>query len=259
MKKEQEIVIPDISKIDYTSRVTIQHPKNMEACKKIKKATNARICVGRAGCGYRTENYLRYLSDHAAAMDAVWTEVNEDIFKPYGFINVQTTARSKEEYVKRPDKGRVFDIETLNYIKEKCVYQPEVQIVVADGLSAYAIEKNALDVYNMLVDGLKYEGCTIGTPLYVHYGRVAVMDKISEALQAKVTVLLVGERPGLITNRSMSCYMAYEASSQKPESQRTVISNIYDQGTPPVEAAAQIVSLTTLMMQKKCSGSLLKI
>ena len=85
------------------------------------------------------------------------------------------------------------------------------------------------------------------------------MDCISEALDAKVTILLVGERPGLITNKSMSCYMAYESSTAKPESQRTVISNIYDDGTPAVEAAAQIVELTSIMMEKKCSGSLLKI
>ena len=255
----EEKIIPDISKMDYTSRVTVQNPENMEACVRIKQATNARICVGRAGCGYRTENYLRYLSDHAAAMDSVWAHVDESIFEPYGFVKVQTTAENKEEYIKRPDKGKVFSAETEAYLKENCRNHVDVQIVVADGLSAYAIENNAIDVYEVLVDGLKQKGYSIGTPIFVRFGRVATMDHISELLDAKVTILLVGERPGLITNKSMSCYMAYESSTQKPESQRTVISNIYDDGTPAVEAAAQIVGLTELMMEKKCSGSLLKV
>lgn len=85
------------------------------------------------------------------------------------------------------------------------------------------------------------------------------MDKISEALNAKVTVLLVGERPVLATGESMSSYMAYKASSLKPESQRTVVSNIHKNGTPPVEAGAQIVYLVEIMMSKKSSGVELKI
>jgi len=85
------------------------------------------------------------------------------------------------------------------------------------------------------------------------------MDKISEALNAKVTVLLIGERPGLATGDSMSSYMAYESSTLKPESQRTVVSNIHANGTPPVEAGAEIVSLIELMISKKISGVELKI
>lgn len=226
---------------------------------KIKNATNARICVGRAGCGYRTEHYLRYLSDHAAAMDSVWAHVDDRIFDPYDFVKVQTSVKNKEEYIKYPDRGRVFDDLTVETLQNTCKEHIDVQIVVADGLSAYAIENNIADVYEVLVDGLTFKGYTIGTPIFVRFGRVGTMDRISEILDAKVTILLVGERPGLITNKSMSCYMAYKSSTKKPESQRTVISNIYDDGTPPVEAAAQIVQLTELMMEKKCSGSLLKI
>jgi ethanolamine ammonia-lyase small subunit len=254
-----EQYIRDISEVDYTSRVTIQNPKNPDACRELKKSTNARICVGRAGCRYRTETLLKFLADHAAAMDSVWSHVDEDIVDDLGFFKVQTIVRDKEEYIKRPDLGRKFSRETLKRIEDNCISSPDVQIIAADGLSAYAIDTNLKDIYSIILDGVKAKGYRIGTPIFVKYGRVAVMDRISEVLDARVTVLLVGERPGLVTNESMSSYMAYESSTLKPESQRNVISNIYKDGTPPVEAGAQIVHLIEIMLKEKKSGIDLKM
>jgi len=165
----------------------------------------------------------------------------------------------KEEYITRPDLGRAFSEETIANIKALCLNKPDVQIIVADGLSSHAIDANIQDIYPIIVDGLEAKGYKVGTPIFVKYGRVATMDKISEALNAKVTVLLVGERPGLATGESMSSYMAYESSTLKPESQRTVVSNIHKNGTPPVEAGAQIVYLIEVMMREKSSGVELKI
>lgn len=251
--------VPDISKIDYEQRVTIKGVEDEKFCLGLKENTNARICVGRAGTGYRTENYLRYLADHAAAMDAVWTEVDDSLFDDSEFFKAETKAETKEQYIKRPDLGRTFSSEELKRMKEHCIPNPDIQILIADGLSAYAIEENALDAYEILRDGLTDAGYKLGTPIYIRHGRVAVMDYISEVIHPKVTILLIGERPGLVTNRSMSCYIAYEANSQKPESQRTVVSNIYSDGTPPLEAAAQIVTLTGVIMREKKSGAALKI
>lgn len=258
MNEDIEKVIPDISQVDYSKKVTIENPADEKLCLKWMSSTNARICVGRAGTGCRTENYLRYLADHAAAADAVWSEVDDTIFDKYGFFKVITNAVTKEEYIKYPNKGRTFSKETLDYISRNCRHDIDVQIIVADGLSSYSIEENAPEVYEVLYDGLNDLGWSIGTPIYVKHGRVAVMDYISQLLKAKVALLLVGERPGLITNRSMSCYMAYDSSPLKPESQRTIISNIYDGGTPPLEAAAQIVSLAQILMKEKNSGVTLK-
>ncbi len=254
-----EEFIRDISAVDYTSRVTIENPFNMEACIKLKESTNARICVGRAGARYKTETLLKFLADHAAAMDSVWSYVDEDIIDKLGFLKVKTLVKDKEEYIKRPDLGKKFSKETIDMIKNKCIHDPDVQIIAADGLSAFAIDANLEDVYSILTDGLEAKGYKVGTPIFVKYGRVATMDMISEALNAEVTVLLVGERPGLVTNESMSSYMAYHSSTSNPESQRTVVSNIYKDGTPPVEAGAQIMYLIELMMKKKKSGIDLKI
>jgi ethanolamine ammonia-lyase small subunit len=251
--------IRDISEVDYTARVTIENPKDAESCARLKKTTNARICVGRAGDRFKTETLLRFRADHAVAIDSVWSYVDETVVDELDFVKVQTLIEDKEQYITRPDLGRVFSEETLDSIKEQCIKSPEVQIVVADGLSSHAINANLQDIYPIIADGVEAKGYSLGTPIFVKYGRVATMDKISQALNAKITVLLVGERPGLATGESMSCYMAYESSPLKPESQRTVISNIHKNGTPPVEAGAQIVDLIEIMMREKRSGVDLKI
>ncbi|UZQ51403.1 ethanolamine ammonia-lyase subunit EutC [Clostridium kluyveri] len=232
---------------------------NYEIYKRMKKSTNARICVGRAGTRYKTETLLKLRADHAVAMDAVWSHVDESIIDKLNFLKVQTMVKDKEQYIQRPDLGRKFSKETMEYIKDNCIKSPDVQIIAGDGLSSPAITVNLEDIYGIIIDGLKAKGYKIGTPIFVKYARVATMDKISEALNAKVTIILIGERPGLATGESMSSYMAYESSTKKPESQRTVISNIHRSGTPPVEAGAQIVYLVDLMMQEKKSGIELRI
>lgn len=257
--KMMELEIRDISAIDYTDRVTVDHPADSEVCRRLKKTTNSRICVGRAADRFKTETLLRFRADHAVAVDSVWSHVDESLMDAMGFFKVQTLVKDKEEYITRPDLGRLFSGETLEKVKQQCIYAPEVQLLIADGLSSHAITANIRDIYPVIVDGAQAEGYRVGTPIFIKYGRVATMDKISQALNAKVTVLLIGERPGLATGESMSSYMAYESSPLKPEHQRTVISNIYKKGTPPVEAGAQIVHLIKLMMREKKSGMELKI
>lgn len=230
-----------------------------EYCARLKSTTLARICVGRAGARYKTETLLRFRADHAVAVDAVWSEVDETVLEPFGFYKVQTLIQNKDQYLTRPDLGRRFAPGVLERIKTECPSNPDVQVVVADGLSAPAINENLPDIFPMLMDGFKRKDYRIGRPIFVKYGRVATMDRISEALNAKVTLLLVGERPGLAVGESMGCYMAYEASTLKPESQRTVVSNIHRNGTPPVEAGAHLVTLVEKMLFEKKSGVDLKL
>lgn len=252
-------MIRDISELDLTSRVTVDCPLEREFCTRLKTSTLARICVGRAGERYKTETWLRFRADHAVAMDAVWSEVDERVLDRFGFFKIQSLIENKDQYLTRPDLGRRFSAKMLEAVRHNCVPNPEVQIVVADGLSSPAIHENLPDIFPMMMEGFKANGLKIGTPIFVKFGRVATMDRISEALNAKVTVLLVGERPGLATGESMGCYMAYESSTQKPESQRTVVSNIHKNGTPPVEAGAHLVSLVEIMLREKKSGVDLKL
>ncbi len=256
---ETEEFVSDISLPEVKERVLVEHPHSLAMIKRLKKTTNARLGVGRAGDRYKTETLLKFRADHAIAQDAVWTDIDETLIDEMGFYKVQTLVQNKEEYVRRPDRGRLFSAETMAAIKRDCIHNPDVQLVIADGLSGFAINANLKDIYAIMMDGFQEKGYRVGTPIFVRYSRVATMDKISEALGATVTIQLIGERPGLATGESMSVYMAYEASSKKPESQRTVVSNIYEQGIPPLEAGAQVVHLTEVLMREKKSGVDLKI
>jgi ethanolamine ammonia-lyase small subunit len=239
--------------------ITLDKPLDKEMCVSLKASTPARICVGRSGPRLKTQTLLKFRADHSIAMDAVWSSVNEGLIDELKFIKVQTLVKDKDEYITRPDLGKKFSQETIEYLKDKCLDSPEVQIIVGDGLSSMAINANIKDIYPIILDGLNAKGYKIGTPIFVKYARVATMDSVSEALKAKVTIILIGERPGLATGESMSSYMAYEASTKKPESQRTVISNIHRNGLPPVEAGAQIVHLIEIIMKERNSGVELKI
>ncbi|MDD4509275.1 MAG: ethanolamine ammonia-lyase light chain EutC, partial [Eubacteriaceae bacterium] len=97
------------------------------------------------------------------------------------------------------------------------------------------------------------------TPFFVKYGRVGVMDQISEITGADVTCVLIGERPGLITAQSMSAYMAYHATVGMPEARRNVLSNIHQAGTNPAEAGAHIADVLMKMLTEKKSGTDLKL
>lgn len=221
--------------------------------------TPARLGIGHSGARMKTKDFLKLRQDHARAVDAVWSYVDEEKLAKLGFKIVNTLVESKEEYIRRPDKGRRFSAETIEDLKKTCISNPTVQIIAADGLSSPAIDSNVEDIYSILIDGFRNRNIKVGTPIFVRYGRVATMDYISEALNAEVTILLVGERPGLVTGESMSAYMAYKSSPSKPESQRTVVSNIHKNGLYAVEAGAQIIHITEIMLQKKISGVALKV
>ena len=166
---------------------------------------------------------------------------------------------SKDTYLTRPDLGRRLNEESVQMIKEKCEKNPQVQIFVADGLSSAAVEANTKEVLSGILQGLKSDGIKVGTPFFTKYGRVGVMDEVSEVTGADVTCILVGERPGLITATSMSAYITYKGTIGMPEARRTVVSNIHSKGTLPAEAGAHIAEIIKTILEKKASGTDLKL
>ncbi|MBB5323078.1 ethanolamine ammonia-lyase small subunit [Anoxybacillus tepidamans] len=238
--------------MDWVTNVpTPKFPKGIE---ELRKATPARIGVWRTGTRPLTKTILKLQLDHAAAVDAVSGEVLDSLLKEFNLFTVETCYENKEVYLKRPDKGRILTEEAVKTIKERCIKNPQVQIVVSDGLSASAIEANLRDIYPSLLDSLKVNGLTQGTPFFVKGGRVACMDHIGEILQPEVLVLLIGERPGLVSANSMSAYMCYRPRKGIVESERTVISNIHSGGTSPIEAGAHIGTILRKMIEQKASG-----
>ncbi len=254
-----EAELPDITAIDLRKDFHIENPHNKEAYLKLKEVTPARLGVGRCGPRYRTNTLVRFRADHAAAMDAVWNDVSEEFINSMNLFAVKTCVSNKDEFITRPDLGRIIDEDGVKLLKEKCKPKAKVLVYLADGLSSTAIETNGADTLAAINQGLKAYGIECETPFFVKYGRVGSMDHISEILEPEVIAVLIGERPGLVTGESMSCYMAYKASRGMPEARRTVISNIHKQGTPAAEAGAHIADILKKMLDEKASGLDLKL
>lgn len=251
-------MIPDITEVDIRTNLLVENPADKEGYLKMKKHTPARIGVGRAGARYKTETTLRFRADHAAAQDAVFTDVDEKILEDMNLEIVKTMCSSKDEFITRPDLGRRISKEELDKLKSY-KRNPQVQIYISDGLSSKAVEANVKSILPALIQGLEGYGISVGKPFFVKLGRVGAMDVISEEFGADVTCVLIGERPGLVTAESMSAYIAYKGTIGMEESRRTVVSNIHRGGTPAVEAGAYIADIIKLMLEKKASGLDLKL
>ena len=246
--------VPDVTALDLRKLYLTENPENGEKYRKMKEKTPARLGSGRAGPRYKTLTMLRFRADHAAAQDAVFSQVPEDFAAKNGMAEVQTKCKSKDEYLTRPDHGRCFDEENQRKIRSAIPGTPKVQIVVGDGLSSAAITANAMDCLEAIREGLKLKGIDPGTPVFVRYCRVGAGDAIGDVTGCELVCMLVGERPGLVTDKSMSAYITYLPRTGVSESARTVVSNIHSQGTPAVEAGAHIAGLIETILKRKVSG-----
>ncbi|MGM9524494.1 MAG: ethanolamine ammonia-lyase subunit EutC [Faecousia sp.] len=246
-------VIADITTVDLRKQYLVENPKNAAAFMALKAKTPARLGVGRAGTRYKTATLLRFRADHAAAQDSVFSLVPEDFAKANGLIPVKTECRDKDEYLTRPDLGRRFDEQNQIVIRETCANQ-RVLLVIGDGLSSAAIEANAIDCASAIRQGLKSYGIELGKSLFIKFCRVGASDHIGDLTGCELVCMLVGERPGLVTNESMSAYITYRPHRGISESKRTVVSNIHRQGVSAVEAGAHIASLIDKMLKQKASG-----
>jgi ethanolamine ammonia-lyase small subunit len=214
----------------------------------MKRATPARLGVGRAGTRYTTAAMLALRADHARAVDAVLTEVPRDWARLNGLLEVHSEARSRDEYIRYPERGRRIDADSIAQLKRLTMPPPKrpakssVLICVGDGLSSAAVEKNAAPL-------LKSVSRTLGAryrlmkPLFIRNARVRIEDHLGEILRPDIICMIVGERPGLATVESLSAYLIYRPSLKSAEPDRTVISNIYRGGIPVAEASRKIATL----------------
>ncbi len=246
--------VPDITQLDLRQLYLTEDPADKSRFAKMKAKTPARLGSGKAGARYKTVTMLRFRADHAAAQDTVFSEVDTEFAKRHDLLPTKTRCDSKDEYLTRPDLGRCFDEQNTKTIKGVIDTPPKVQIVVGDGLSAAACEANAIDCLLALKDGLKARGIPTGKDIFVRYCRVGAGDAIGDITGCELVCVLVGERPGLVTDKSMSIYITYKPHTGVLESSRTVISNIHAQGTPAVEAGAYAAELIETILQRKVSG-----
>lgn len=244
----------DITEVNLREELLVENPNNREAYMKFKQCTPARLGIGKAGTRYKTSTMLRIRADLAAARDAVQTMVSDECVKKLNMPVVCTKASNKANYLLRPDLGRIFDEENTKIIMDNLKKDVDVQIVIGDGLSSTAIEANIDEILPAIKQGLDAYGLDAGTPIFVEYSRVGAGDYIAEKVGAKVVLILIGERPGVASSESMSCYITYAPRIGIMESCRTVISNIHRHGTPAAEAGAHIAELVKVILDRKMSG-----
>ena len=246
--------VPDVTALDLRKLYLTENAADADSFRRLKAKTPARLGSGRAGCRYKTLTMLRFRADHAAAQDAVFSQVPEGFAEKNGLLSLQTCCADKEEYLTRPDHGRCFDEENQQKLRSAIPGKPRVQIVIGDGLSSAAILANAMDCMAAIRDGLKVRGIETGQAVFVRYCRVGAGDAVGDVTGCELVCVLVGERPGLVTDKSMSAYITYQPHTGVSESARTVVSNIHAQGPPAVEAGAHIAQLIETILQKKVSG-----
>lgn len=221
----------DLGSAEAKAWIGVENPHRADVLTELRRSTAARVCTGRAGPRPRTQALLRFLADHSRSKDTVLKEVPEEWVKAQGLLEVRSEISDKNLYLTRPDMGRRLSPEAIDALKSQCVMNPDVQVVVSDGLSTDAITANYEEILPPLLAGLKQAGLNVGTPFFVRYGRVKIEDQIGEILGAKVVILLVGERPGLGQSESLSCYAVYSPRvATTVEADRTCISNIHQGG-----------------------------
>lgn len=246
--------VPDVTALNLRELYLTENAADAEKFKKLKLKTPARLGSGKAGARYKTLTMLRFRADHAAAQDAVFSEMEEDYAKQHDLLPVKTCCKDKDEYLTRPDLGRCFDEHNAKAIQGVIDTPPRVQLVVGDGLSAAAIRANAADCLAAIRDGLTLRGIQTGKAIFVKYCRVGAGDAIGDLTGCELVCMLVGERPGLVTDQSMSVYLTYKPHTGVSESARTVVSNIHREGTPAVEAGAHVAELIDQILKKQVSG-----
>ena len=232
--------------------------------RRVREQTPARLMEGRAGSSYRTATELRLRADHAAARDAVRTELDliadlgQEFIERWRIFEVSTEARTKEEFLLRPDLGRKLDAAARDGIGEQCPRGCHLQIVIGDGLSVRAVAAQVPRLLPLLVAGAAERGWQTGRPFAIRHCRVGVMNEIGELLAPQAVVLLIGERPGLATAESLSAYLAYRPRPGHSDADRNLVSNIHAAGVPSGEAAARILNLVDAMLRERSSGVRLK-
>ncbi|MFC6905931.1 ethanolamine ammonia-lyase subunit EutC [Halalkalicoccus tibetensis] len=229
-------------------------PRDPELLERIADRSPSRLGVGRAGSRPRTETLLEFWADHGIARDAVLTHVPASFAEEHGMVAISTLVEDKGEFLANPDRGREISEEAADRLREECEVGPQVQLIVADGLSSTAVERNVPELLPVLLDGLADRDLRVGTPVFVEYGRVDVMDAIGEELGAECCVILIGERPGLASAESLSAYSVYGPERGGPTAKKSVVSNVHEGGLPPIEAGAQLVDLIAEMCETERSG-----
>ena len=229
----------------------------------LKQFTPARIALGRAGISLPTRANLDFQLAHALARDAVNIAIDfselELSLSLLGLesLTLNTQAENQQMYLQRPDLGRVLSDTALAYLQQIAPISTDAVIVVADGLSSKAIEHHALPFLSLLLPQL--QAYHLAPVCLVKHGRVAIGDAIAEHYDARLCIVLIGERPGLSSPDSMGIYFTYQARAKlSTDADRNCISNIHSNGLSYEQALKKLMFLISEAEKLQLSGVNLK-
>jgi ethanolamine ammonia-lyase small subunit len=225
--------------------------------------TPARVNLGLTGDSLPTKPLLDFRLAHSRAKDAVYFPLHgvslcEEMAQRNWCARVlQSNARNREEYLRRPDKGRrVSDTSEAEVARVDGLQ--EIIFVVADGLSALAVHRHAVRLLEEVFRRLSYAADGANPIWIVQQGRVAIGDHIGSLLSAEVGVVIIGERPGLSAPDSLGVYLTWQPRLGRTDAERNCISNIQAQGLSYELAAYKLVVLINEARRRKLSGIRLK-
>lgn len=231
----------------------------------LREFTAARIALGRTGSSLPLKPSLEFRLAHACARQAVYSTIELDrlveeieALLPHVVV-LHSQAHDRAVYLQRPDQGRALDETSRQALQSKDNADGyDIAFVVADGLSATAINSNAVPLLKCVLSNMKNDGLRLAPVTIVRQGRVAVGDEIGELLKARLVVMLIGERPGLSSTDSLGIYLTYEPRIGKTDESRNCISNVRPAGLPVESAADKLAYLVRESFRLKLSGVNLK-
>jgi ethanolamine ammonia-lyase small subunit len=237
--------------------------KTADSWESLRAFTAARIALGRVGESIPLSESLQFKLAHAHARDAVYSSLDVSLLSQEltasktSFLILHSQAETREQYLQRPDLGRLLHTTSREIVKDNAI-GADICIILADGLSAHAINTNALPLLEALLPLFKGMNYTISPICLAEQARVALADPIAYGLQCKLAIVLIGERPGLSAADSIGAYLTYDPKPGLTDERRNCVSNIRPEGLSFDLAARKIFYLVQEALKRKLSGVELK-
>jgi ethanolamine ammonia-lyase small subunit len=238
--------------------------------RQLRQFTAARIALGRTGVSLPTAPQLAFQLAHAQARDAVQMDLDDAalaraLAEPLGMscVRIRSAATDRATYLRRPDLGRMLDAESRQTLAAlAALKQPaalyDIGFVIADGLSAQAVERHALPLLREWFDVLPHGAMSLAPLVIVRQGRVAVGDEVGQLLGLELVVVMIGERPGLSSPDSIGLYMTWQPRVGLTDERRNCISNVRPAGLGYRDAARKLHYLVSEARRRRLSGVALK-
>ena len=230
----------------------------------MRELTPARVALGRAGASLPTRALLEFTLDHARARDAVHAAFDADSLLQ-GLANlglraerVSSLAPGRNDYLARPDLGRKLDPDSRQRLARCRDHGSAVAIIVGDGLSPAGVNAHAIGLLRKLLPLLAEDAIDVGHAVVATGARVALGDEIGDVLGARMTVMLIGERPGLSAADSLGVYLTYAPAVGTTDERRNCVSNIHGAGLSYDQAATTIGWLIREGLARELTGVGLK-